>query len=152
YELLAQRRLYGATKDDETAGPRRILSEPPPDIGEERDDLPPDVVALSIEMLARDRDARPSTMKSAAERLDACRVQLEAEQGATHIADWLAEEAAEEREAQQHAIKGTIRRYEREVESASERERVPLPSPAPAPATARVRPWAFVSAGIGAIA
>lgn len=58
YEMLTLKRLYSNRNGD---GPQRILEEPPPDVGLERDDLPPALVELVFRMLAKDPDKRPDT-------------------------------------------------------------------------------------------
>jgi serine/threonine protein kinase len=68
FELLTGRRLYKS--EQEFDGPRRILAEPPPDLAEWRDDVEPELVELSFELLAKDRERRPDTAKAVARRLD----------------------------------------------------------------------------------
>ncbi len=68
FELLAGRRLYDGADDAE--GPRRILNEPPPDVGDARDDAQPELVELMFELLAKDRGCRPSDAGLVARRLD----------------------------------------------------------------------------------
>lgn len=67
-ETLANRRLYSAS--DAAAAARRVLNDPPPDIGDERSDAPPALVELSYELLANNRDDRPATALEVADRLD----------------------------------------------------------------------------------
>ena len=69
WEVLAGRRLYGAAEGAESA--RRILHEPPPDIGMERDDVPAPVVELLFALLAKDPALRPSTAAQVAQLLQA---------------------------------------------------------------------------------
>ncbi|MAQ19661.1 MAG: hypothetical protein CMN30_33270 [Sandaracinus sp.] len=76
YEVLAGKRLYGKGS---TPPPRRILEEPPPDIGEERSDLPPAVEQLLFRILAKEREHRPATALEVAEVLDEVRGELDAE-------------------------------------------------------------------------
>lgn len=59
YELLAGERLYRNV--DGHDGLRRILHEPPPDLGEVRTDAPPELVELVFSMLAKDPAQRPAT-------------------------------------------------------------------------------------------
>lgn len=73
FELLSGDKLYGA-QGLTTA--RRILDEPPPDIGEVRSDLPPELVALCFSLLAKDRSLRPSGAREVATRLDRIRADL----------------------------------------------------------------------------
>lgn len=87
YELLTCERLYGPSSD--MPAPRRILEESPPDLGEERADLPPELVALCFQLFAKDPNHRPVTAKEVADRLDAIRAMMEAEQGIISLADHL---------------------------------------------------------------
>ncbi len=68
FELLAGRRLYDSSNDVE--GPRRILNEPPPDLGDERGDAEPELVELLFELLAKDPAARPADAGLVARRLE----------------------------------------------------------------------------------
>jgi eukaryotic-like serine/threonine-protein kinase len=98
YELLSGARLYPNT--DGFDGTRRILSEPPPDIGEVRNDVPPELVELLFEMLAKDRQARPATALEIAGRLEAILAPLIAEEGSVTVSDFIDQHFALER--QQH--------------------------------------------------
>jgi serine/threonine-protein kinase len=69
WEMLAGRKLYGASEGAESA--RRILHEPPPDIGMERDDVPAPVVELLFSVLAKDPALRPSTAAEVSQLLQA---------------------------------------------------------------------------------
>jgi serine/threonine-protein kinase len=68
FELLAGRRLYDGA--DAMEVPRRILSEPAPDIAEERQDVEPELVELLFELLAKDRAHRPADASAVVRRLD----------------------------------------------------------------------------------
>ncbi|MEM9194069.1 MAG: serine/threonine-protein kinase [Myxococcota bacterium] len=96
FELLSGRRLY-------QAGPKPILHEPPPDIGDERHDVPDEVVALLFDLLAKDPEQRPA---SASEVVELCKAQLAQYEAAGEPADlgeymrsafgsWFAETRAE---------------------------------------------------------
>jgi serine/threonine-protein kinase len=98
YELLSGARLYPNT--DGFDGTRRILSEPPPDIGEVRSDVPPELVELLFEMLAKDRQARPATALEIAGRMEGILAALIAEEGSVTVADYMDQYFALER--QQH--------------------------------------------------
>ena len=58
FEMLAGRRLYENREGFD--GPRRVLHEPPPDIGEERAGLPPAVAELLFDLLAKTPDDCPA--------------------------------------------------------------------------------------------
>lgn len=70
YELLSGKRLYKSTP--EQSGPVRILNEPPPDIADERSDVPSALTELLFELLAKSRDDRPASARVVAARLDDC--------------------------------------------------------------------------------
>ena len=67
FELVTAQRLY--KNKSEMDGMRRLLSAPPPDIGEYRHDAPPELVELVMQLLAKDRNERPETALDVAERL-----------------------------------------------------------------------------------
>jgi serine/threonine-protein kinase len=69
FEMLSGKRLYH-DRGDGNEGVRRILNEPPPDIGEIRPATPPALVELSMELLSKNRDERPQTAAEVAERLE----------------------------------------------------------------------------------
>lgn len=83
YECLAADRLYRGKDLPETA--RMILHAPPPDIGQVRPDVPPEIVELLFELLAKDRDARPATAKEVEIRLDSAIHGLTPEGGAFDV-------------------------------------------------------------------
>ena len=97
FELLAGRRLYDSPDDVE--GPRRILHEPPPDLGDERDDAEPELVELLFELLAKDPAARPADAGVVARRLERMLATTVATDGPTDVGAYLAGLFATEREA-----------------------------------------------------
>ncbi|MFT5358306.1 MAG: hypothetical protein ACI9KE_005544 [Polyangiales bacterium] len=105
FELLAGRRLYGA---GDTPAPRRILEEAPPDVGEERDHLMPELVELCFELLAKDPEARPKTAKNVAERLDEIGQALALEEGKVDLATYMLATFGDVRIAAQKRIEATI--------------------------------------------
>jgi serine/threonine-protein kinase len=84
-ELLKGGKLYGDVAPSEIA--RRTLEEPPPDPGDERDDLPPDLVALVFELLARRAEDRPRDARAVAGRLSAILADLRAEEGPIDVGE-----------------------------------------------------------------
>jgi eukaryotic-like serine/threonine-protein kinase len=68
YELVHLRRLYQGGESADTA--RRILRDDPPDLGEHRADVPPALVELAFELLAKQPEHRPETALEVAERLE----------------------------------------------------------------------------------
>jgi hypothetical protein len=69
YELLAGRRLYDPAVL--VAPGRAIREDPAPDLGDEREDAPPALVELLLEMLAKAPDHRPASAYEVYDRLRA---------------------------------------------------------------------------------
>jgi serine/threonine-protein kinase len=67
FELCTGTRLYKGGEGME--GVRRILNEPPPDLGEHREDAPPALVQLLFSLLAKEPSARPPDAAEVARRL-----------------------------------------------------------------------------------
>lgn len=89
FELLSGRRLY--REESMSAAARRILTEPPPDPLDYRSDLPPPVVELLFELLAKDRDARPATAREIEVRLSEVLAELTLADGVIDIGTYLRE-------------------------------------------------------------
>jgi serine/threonine-protein kinase len=87
YELLAGTWLYTSGEDFE--GARRILHEPPPDIGEVREDVPPEVVELLFELLSKDPAERPATANDVARRLEVVLAGLVEQEGSLGVREYL---------------------------------------------------------------
>jgi serine/threonine-protein kinase len=137
FELLSGKRLY----DNSASGdaPRRILKEPPPDIGEERPEVPAALVQLLFELLAKEREKRPSDAKSVAARLDAVLAELVAGEGPFELGAWI------------DAVAGDFRR-ERKAEVAAALAQVETrPPPKPA-ARASWRTPVWIGAGLAVVA
>jgi serine/threonine-protein kinase len=94
FELLATQRLYRGNPADVFD---RILGEPPPDIGEVRDDLPPELVELVFELLSKDPDGRPPDAKSVARRLTSIYADTIRASDAVTLVDYLEEHHEAER-------------------------------------------------------
>lgn len=88
WELLAGRRLYQSSEG--TEGARRILKEPPPDIDDEREDVPPELVQLLFELLAKAPSSRPPTAEVVSDRLRVCIELLAHTDGTIHLGDYTA--------------------------------------------------------------
>jgi serine/threonine-protein kinase len=95
FELCTGQRLYSSRVGSD--GPRRILTEPPPDLADFRDDVEPELVELLFELLAKSRDARPESAKAVARRLDAMLARHVASGDAIETADCLARHFSPER-------------------------------------------------------
>ena len=112
YELLSGRRLYpNKTGFD---GTRRILAEPPPDIGEVRNDVPPELCELLFEMLAKERDSRPATAVEIASRLEGILAVLIAEEGSLTVSDYMTQHFAEQCQEQRAILAAHLKRIETE--------------------------------------
>ncbi|MEM9074012.1 MAG: serine/threonine-protein kinase [Myxococcota bacterium] len=112
YELLTLSRLYGGRDDAERA--RRIVHEAPPDIGDERVDVPPELQALLLQLLAKDPALRPPSARLVAEALEVCAVDLATEEGSLDLANYLSmafsEPRAKRRDQVQRALEAAPRR------------------------------------------
>ncbi len=103
YEVLSAVRLYRSV--DEYDGVRRILEEPPPDIGEVREDAPPKLVELVFAMLGKKREQRPATADEVARVLDEVLGEVEASEGKRDVSRFVREAFAVERELQSSRAK-----------------------------------------------
>ncbi len=128
YELLSGARLYKNKAGMD--GARRILKEPPPDLGEVRDDVPAELIELSFSMLAKDPSHRPDDALSVARKLEAILAELAALEGRVEVADFVSEAFAEERQNQADRVTGAI---------ASATGKLALPATNPARPSARLR-------------
>jgi serine/threonine protein kinase len=93
FELLSGRRLYDGAPDDVEA---RILEEPPPDLGEERLDTPPELVELIFELLCKTPEARPVSRGDLLERLQALIDERIAWEGELPLASFVCEHRRDE--------------------------------------------------------
>jgi serine/threonine-protein kinase len=102
HELLTGRPLYRNEKDQE--GTWRILHEAPPDVGEDRPDVPPRLVELLFCMLAKDREKRPASAEEVCQELEVVLSDLVREEGPLDVQSFVADIAAEERHNRDHLI------------------------------------------------
>jgi len=115
YELLSGCRLY--TNKDGFEGTRRILTEPPPDIGEVRSDVPPELCELLFELLAKNRESRPASASDIDGRLEGILAVLIAEEGSLTVSDYMSQHFDQPMREQ----RATLAAYLQELET--------LPSP-----------------------
>ncbi len=113
YELLAGRRLY--KESDESSGPLRILNDPPPDIGDERNDVPPELTELLFELLAKNREDRPASARIVARRLDEIAATIGREEEPIGLADYMERIFAEPRAERARALGEALARAETEA-------------------------------------
>lgn len=128
FEMLTGTRLYAPQDGD---GPRRILNEPPPDAGLVRDGLPPELVELVFELLAKDPDDRPATAREVAVRLEDIRRDLvDAGEPETPVEELLAARFGAERDANAETRREAFARAERgELPVWGERTELAPPAP-----------------------
>jgi serine/threonine protein kinase len=112
YEMLTGHRLYPNTSGFD--GTRRILTEPAPDIGEERNDVPPELCELLFELLAKDRNSRPPTAAESASRLEGVLAALIADEGSMTVADYMDAHFADARQSQRAELTAHLTRIESE--------------------------------------
>jgi serine/threonine protein kinase len=87
YELLSGKRLYAGA--DTVSVAQRVLGEPAPDIYAVRDDVPPSIVELSFELLAKDPTQRPESAREIARRIGLAIEELAAAEGALDLEEFL---------------------------------------------------------------
>jgi serine/threonine protein kinase len=139
FELLSGQRLYRNVGEG-MDGPRRILSEPPPDLADYRDDAEPELVALLFELLAKYPTSRPATAKDVVRRLEALLATLTAGGAAIESANFVLRHFEEERRELGERL-ATARKH-----------RVPsAPVLIVAPATRRPRAFWIAGAAAGAL-
>ncbi len=114
FELLAGRRLYANSQGMD--GARRTLSEAPPDISDDRPEVPAGVVELLFELLAKRPDRRPGSARDVARRLRAEHAELVAEEGLIELEDFLEEHLGEARRASELELQGMLQQLERSSE------------------------------------
>lgn len=102
YEMLAGRRLYREESLPESA--RRILKEPPPDIEDERPDVPPALVELLFSMLAKERAARPASAREVARRLESILAEVTVTEPPVLLAEYLEENFRDDRDERRGEI------------------------------------------------
>jgi serine/threonine-protein kinase len=110
YELLSGKRLYKSTP--EKAGPIRILQEPPPDIADERSDVPPALTELLFELLAKRREDRPESARAVASRLDDCVHELLRDEEPVLLPEYMDRVFGDARRAQAEAVAQAMARVE----------------------------------------
>jgi serine/threonine-protein kinase len=156
YELLSGERLY--PNKDGFDGTRRILSEPPPDIGEVRSDVPAELVELLFEMLSKEREARPHTALEIANRLEGVLAPLIAEEGSLTVADYMAQHFSEHCARHRAFLAEHLKRIDAQANATL--RSVPLPAAEemptrmlrPTPARPRRSRWLATGAGVVALA
>lgn len=131
YELLVGGRLYRST--EEYDGVRRILEEPPPDLGDKREDAPPRLVELVFSMLAKHPEQRPATALDVVRVLEEVLGEVEASDGRMDLSQYVTEAFA----------------VERELQSSRARMRPPEASPSVAPDVAPAHGRRLLALGAG---
>lgn len=112
YEMLTLSRLYS---NRDGTGPRRILDEAPPDVGLERSDLPPQLVELVFQLLAKDPDKRPGTAADIASRLREMLADLMfVDEQALELKDYMGLEFATQAEEQRAELSAAYARLDRD--------------------------------------
>jgi eukaryotic-like serine/threonine-protein kinase len=148
FEMLAGKRLYQGS--DGISGPRRILTEPPPDIADDRPEVSPAVVELLFELLAKDPAHRPATAREVARRLEAAASDLGVDEPPVSLADYLDARFAERRRARRAEIAALRAAGHTEAPPASVPQPVPVPVPAPVSASVSISASASVPVALPA--
>jgi serine/threonine-protein kinase len=106
FELLSGERLYRSVSGMD--GVRRILHEPPPDIGEYREDAPPELVQLLFSLLAKDASSRPPDAQTVARRIEPILTRAIEEEGRLELPAYMSETFADARGKRQALIRAGI--------------------------------------------
>jgi serine/threonine protein kinase len=97
YEMLTTERLYRAATIEEAA--QRILNESPPDPTEIRDDVPPSLVALLMDLLCKEPSSRPKDAATVAKELSRIGRECAESEEPLELRDFMTEHFGEERDA-----------------------------------------------------
>jgi len=108
FEAAASRRLYRGGVD----AARAILEEPPPDLGEEREDAPDGMIELLFRLLAKEPEQRPPSAQHVAEALREMDRELVAIEGAIDLSSLLMELFAEEHESARARVRDALSRMD----------------------------------------
>lgn len=131
FELVTLERVYGG---DGLEVARRILDEPPPDLGLARGDAPPELVELAFDLLAKLPDDRPTSAREVADRLEAIATEAALDAPVTSLTELLGEELGDERRARRARIAEAVERSRRrEAPRPADRASEPPPRSAAAP-------------------
>lgn len=88
FEMLSGRRLY---QGDSLEVRSRILEEPPPDLGEERVDTPPQIVELLFELLCKDPLSRPPSLSEVSQRISDLLEERVSWEGESDVGKWVSQ-------------------------------------------------------------
>ena len=109
FELCSGARLY--QNQEGMDGVRRLLEDPPPDLGEFRDDVPPALTELLFAMLAKEPSCRPATALSVARSLERILAEeIEVDAGRVEAGEYLEAWFGAERQRRSEAIAMRLRR------------------------------------------
>ncbi|MEM9193114.1 MAG: serine/threonine-protein kinase [Myxococcota bacterium] len=103
FELLAGCRLYRDA--DPAATAKRILHQPAPDIDDYRSAVPPSLVDLLFQLLAKDPDERPPTARDVSRQLDGVLAELTMVEDPYTLTDYLEEHCADVRRTRDEALR-----------------------------------------------
>jgi hypothetical protein len=113
YEMLAGQRLYKAATDDPVSALRRVLDEPPPDIGDVRPDVTPAISELLFELLAKRPEERPDSARDVVDRLEGILADLVRDSPASDLRAFVGEHTRDLRERQQSEVQAAMDRLDR---------------------------------------
>jgi len=142
YEMVTGERLYKNKEGSD--GIRRILEEPPPDIGEVRPEAPATLTALLFRVLAKDRDARLATAAEVGARLEEVLAELLEEEEPLDLPALLADVTGDYRDERKAALSELVAKAERQ--DGGKMLALGKTGPAEVPAKTNSTPWLVAGA------
>ncbi|MFT5358908.1 MAG: serine/threonine protein kinase [Polyangiales bacterium] len=116
FEVLASRRLYG---QGGLGAARQVLNDPPPDLADDRPDVPSNIIGLVFRLLAKDPAHRPASAREVADQLKEALREVEEDEH-TELSDYMAARFGEEQKARRTKIANVLK----DIDHASHRRAV----------------------------
>jgi serine/threonine-protein kinase len=144
YEMVSGERLY--KNRDGHDGIRRILEEPPPDIGEVRPEVPATLTALIFRLLAKDPESRIETAAAAGLQLEEVLKEILESEPPLELPPLLEEITGSFREERKQAMSALIAKAERESQGGQRILKVAETPVVDMVASRAARPWLYAGA------
>jgi serine/threonine-protein kinase len=144
YEMVSGERLY--KNRDGHDGIRRILEEPPPDIGEVRPEVPATLTALIFRLLAKDPESRIETAAAAGLQLEEVLKEILESEPPLELPPLLEEITGSFREERKQAMSALIAKAERESQGGQRILKIAETPVVDVVASRGTRPWLYAGA------